>query len=182
MRIGTKSILFGAHQFIIHPIFVFLAWRQLYGFPTDPRLWLAFILHDLGYFGLPNMDGPEGETHVEWAANLMGKWFGLEWYELCLYHSRFYAKKHHKPVSRLCLADKLAFVLTPKQLYLPLVKLTGEVEEYMALARERTAGGEPKYSSMTDDYEQWYLDVKEYLSRWVITHLDGREDVWTPNT
>lgn len=68
MKIGTKSILFGAHQFIIHPMFTAIAWWRLYGFPFDPRLWIAFFLHDLGYFGKPNMDGLRGEMHPTWAA------------------------------------------------------------------------------------------------------------------
>jgi hypothetical protein len=129
------------------------------------------------------MDGPEGETHVEWAANLMGRLFGQEWADLCLYHSRFYAKRDDKPFSRLCVADKLAFVLTPKVLYLPLVRLTGEIDEYMALAQARTENGESKYASMmvaSDDQEKWYNDVKEYLRRWVEEHKDGRADTWTP--
>jgi len=71
MKIGTKSILFGAHQFLLHPVFVAWAWIQLYGFPWDPRVWIAFFVHDLGYWGKPNMDGPEGETHVELGARIM---------------------------------------------------------------------------------------------------------------
>ena len=69
--VGTRSVLFGAHCFFIHPIFVFIAWWKLYGFPFDPRLWVAFFVHDLGYFGKPNMDGKEGETHVEFGAKIM---------------------------------------------------------------------------------------------------------------
>lgn len=65
MKVGTKSLLFGAHNIFIHPFLVFIAWWRLYGFPADPRLWVAFIVHDWGYLGKPNMDGPEGETHVE---------------------------------------------------------------------------------------------------------------------
>ena len=65
MKVGTKSVLFGAHQFLIHPPFVALAWWKLYGFPFDPRLWVAFYVHDIGYLGKPNMDGSEGESHVE---------------------------------------------------------------------------------------------------------------------
>lgn len=72
MKIGTKSVLFGAHCFLIHPWFVVAAWWKLYGFPWDPRLWIAFFVHDLGYIGKPNMDGPEGETHVELGARIMG--------------------------------------------------------------------------------------------------------------
>lgn len=74
MNVGTKSVLFGAHAFYLHPFFIFRAWWKLYGFPWDPRLWLAFAIHDLGYWGKPNMDGPEGETHPEWAAKVMFKW------------------------------------------------------------------------------------------------------------
>lgn len=72
MKIGTKSVLFGAHCFFIHPIFVMISWWKLYGFPWDPRLWVAFFVHDLGYWGKPNMDGEEGETHVELGAKIMG--------------------------------------------------------------------------------------------------------------
>lgn len=68
MKIGTKSILFGVHQFAIHPVILALAWTKLFGMPTDPRLWLAFGLHDIGYIGKPNMDGKEGETHPELGA------------------------------------------------------------------------------------------------------------------
>jgi hypothetical protein len=84
MKVGTKSILFGAHCFLIHPIFVFIAWCQLYGFPYDPRIWIAFFVHDLGYWGKPNMDGPEGEKHVELGAKIMSI-FGHRWRDLSLY-------------------------------------------------------------------------------------------------
>jgi hypothetical protein len=71
MQVGTRSVLFGVHQFLIHPLFVALAWWKLYGFPWDPRLWVAFFVHDLGYVGKPNLDGPEGERHVELGARIM---------------------------------------------------------------------------------------------------------------
>src|SRR5450759_2462608 len=50
MRVGTKSVLFGAHCFFIHPIFVAVGWSILFRFPWDLRLWAAFFLHDLGYW------------------------------------------------------------------------------------------------------------------------------------
>ncbi len=184
MRVGTKSILFGAHQFLLHPLFVVRAWWKLYGFPWDPRLWAAFFIHDLGYWGKPNMDGLEGERHVELGANIMSN-FGKEWRDFCLYHSRFYAKRDGKPFSRLCVADKLSIVLTPAWLYLPAVRATGEIHEYMKLADSRTQADEPKYASMntySDDQRQWYANVQEYLRRWVEEHKDGREDTWTPET
>jgi hypothetical protein len=75
MNVGTKSVLYGAHAFWLHPFFVFVAWWKLYGFPWDPRLWLAFFVHDMGYWGRPNMDGPEGERHPEWGARAMTNLF-----------------------------------------------------------------------------------------------------------
>jgi len=47
--------------------YVGLAWRKLFGPPWDPRLWFAFVLHDAGYFSKPNLEGEEGERHVELA-------------------------------------------------------------------------------------------------------------------
>ena len=93
MTIGTRSVLFGVHQFAIHGWFVAWAWWRLYGVPLDPRLWVAFFVHDLGYIGRGDMDGAEGEEHVWFGANLMDGLFGVEWGRLCLYHSRFWAKR-----------------------------------------------------------------------------------------
>src|SRR3954469_7337593 len=75
MKIGTKSVLFGAHCFFLHPWFVAAAWWRLYGFPWDPRLWVAFFVHDLGYMGKPNMDGHEGERHPVLGARIMAALF-----------------------------------------------------------------------------------------------------------
>lgn len=72
MTIGTRSVLYGAHCFFIHPFFVAWAWWKLYGFPWDPRLWVVFFVHDLGYLGLPNIDGPEGKDHVFLGAKIAG--------------------------------------------------------------------------------------------------------------
>jgi hypothetical protein len=51
MTVGTKSVLFGAHCFLIHGFFVARGWWTLWGFPWDARLWAAFFIHDLGYLG-----------------------------------------------------------------------------------------------------------------------------------
>lgn len=193
MRIGTKSVLFGAHCFFIHPYLVALAWWKLYGFPFDPRLWVAFIVHDLGYWGKPNMDGPEGETHVLFGATLMYRLFGWEWHDLCLYHSRFYAKKNGEPFSRLCVADKLSIALEPWWLYLPRVILSGEVKEYMALSgyvnSDSKYSGEPKIQGKKYDAiklrsgsrREWFKVMTDYLRAWVNEHKDMKPDTWTPN-
>lgn len=172
MTIGTRSILFGVHQFAVHPWFVAWAWWKLYGFPLDPRLWCAFFLHDIGYFGKPNMDGPEGETHCEAGARVMGWLFGKKWGDFTLYHSRFYAKKFNQPFSRLCAADKLAIDLTWQWLYLIQANLTGEIHEYMKGTGARSPAGERSQ-------RQWLTDVQRYCRNWAWEHRDGRQDTWT---
>lgn len=172
MRIGTRSILFGVHQFAIHPWFVAWGWWHLYGFPWDPRLWVAFFVHDLGYIGKPNLDGPEGEEHPEFAARIMERLFGEPWGDFCRYHSRFLAKRDGKPFSRLCVADKLAIRLCPWWLYLPLARLTGELREYMQGHGARTPAGDRTA-------RQWYRDVQYYCLHWASEHRDCRPDTWT---
>ena len=99
MTVGTKSVLFGAHCFLIHGFFVARGWWSIWGFPWDPRLWTAFFVHDLGYLGSPNMDGSEGEEHVHLGAKIMGLLFGDSWADFTLRHSRYWAKKHGVRVS-----------------------------------------------------------------------------------
>src|SRR5450756_1147646 len=99
MRVGTKSVLFGAHCFFIHPVFVTVGWAVLFGFPCDPRLWAAFFLHELAYLFTENMDGPEGEEHVHLGARIMGLLFGDWWADFTLRHSRYWAKRNGVSVS-----------------------------------------------------------------------------------
>ena len=207
MRVGTKSVLFGAHAFWLHPWFVAEAWSRLYGFPWQPWLWVLFFVHDIGYLGKPNMDGEEGELHPLMGARILwwledaivGQFSDSEhdpdsWGNVALYHSRFLAKKAGVTPSRLCIADKLALTLTPWWLYIPMATATGEIHEYMQLATERTAAGEPRYAHVHAGQSiskglavrifggrgVWWLQVQMYMRKWVEEHKDGREDTWTP--
>jgi len=74
MTVGTKSILFGVHQFLWHPITVGLAWKHLYGVWPNRYEWVAIFCHDLGYWGKSNMDGAEGRTHPKRGAELAYDW------------------------------------------------------------------------------------------------------------
>lgn len=176
MKIGTKSVLYGAHCFFLHPWFVAAAWWKLYGFPTDPRIWIAFFVHDLGYLGKPNMDGAEGERHVELGAKIMSSLFGWRWGEFSLYHSRYYAKKENHAVSKLCFADKLSFALTPRWLYLPAVTATGEISEYLKNAQKADSG---HWKPTGYDKNLWHSQLCEYMKKWVEEHKNGGVDTWT---
>lgn len=202
MKIGTKSVLYGAHCFFIHPWFVALAWWKLFGFPWDPRLWVAFFVHDIGYLGKPNMDGEQGEMHPWAGARIMtvlfdrarrpvlpiatlgvrDVWLG-NWGRFALFHSRFLSKRYGAQFSRLCVADKLAVALEPWWLYLPRVILTGEVEEYMALRRKAGSkyGSEARGDSDPSSRREWQRRMSTYCREWAYAHRDGRDDTWTPN-
>lgn len=201
MKVGTKSVLFGVHAFWLHPFFVALAWWKLYGFPWDPRLWVAFFVHDIGYFGKPDMDGEEGETHVFLGAEIMGylfdKPYGRKyylkrpnsvphrdwpddksgtWYCFTFFHSRFMAKRYGSRYSRLCVADKLATVLTPSWIYIPMACLTGEIHEYRQKAEQMNPGTRAQYAT---SHTQWLNAVKNYLRDWTAEFKDGKHDTWT---
>jgi hypothetical protein len=184
MRVGTKSVLYGAHCALIHRWFLAVAWWKLYGFPRDIRLWAAFALHDTGYFFKNDMDGIEGETHVELGARIMSFLFGEPWGAFTAADSRYWAKRNGRHFSRLCVADKLAFVLTPAWLYLPMTRATGELFEYMLRAKERQAGSEhftdiESSQLNSQDAREWLKGLKSYTRRWVAEHRDGCEDTWT---
>lgn len=207
MRVGTKSVLFGVHCVLIHWWFVALGWIYLFGFPFDPRVWVAFVVHDVGYFGKPNMDGPEGEAHVFVGARIMGAlfdygrwdstWFastvgrliaaifgrkapgGTTWYCFAFYHSRFMAKKYETQPSPLCFADKMALTFEPHWLYLPRARWSGELREYMSGHDQSKGWSTIHYSDDEDIQRVWYERVATYCDAWVRTHVGGARDEWT---
>lgn len=177
MKIGTKSLLFGYHQFLFHPLMVAISWWRLYGFPFDPRLWVAFLVHDIGYWGKPNMDGPEGETHPVVGAQIMHRLFdwpriknyplqkggysrdyNYRWLHFTLFHSRFYAKGCSQPTSKLCRADKAVILILPWWIQLGLMNATGEIHEYMKGQNGRTTG-------IGRTQREWLSDVRLCLEQ-----------------
>ena len=137
----------------------------------------------LATFAVPTWTDSRASEHVVLGGRIMGWLFGPEWRDFTLCHSRHWAKRVGKRYSRLCLADKLAFVLTPGWLYLPMARLSGELQEYM-----RVASGRQLCGSITD-FEQsllnsrnsrvWLEGLKIYTRRWVEQHRNGTRDHWT---
>lgn len=130
MRVGTKSVIFGVHQFIIHPILVAKAWRLLYEVSPSIREWACIVTHDLGYLGCRDMDGEDGVLHPFLGAWIMAALFGAEEQNLALLHSRKIAKILGRPESKLCAPDKISILLYPTWLYLLLGRASGEIQEY----------------------------------------------------
>lgn len=196
---GLRSILIGAHQFVLHPLALTRAWRVLYGPIRDPRLYLTFWLHDLGYVLTRDMEGEEGERHVELGARLTRlcdppatrqavptPWGTLRlgpWGVFSLLHSRYYARHLQRSPSRLCAADKLA--ISFERGYVTRVTLSGEVWESLACAQ---AGRYPdvQVDAHHPDLEarrltpvtrtviaSWAFATRQAMTRW------ARQHAWT---
>jgi len=137
MKLGTRSLIFGCHQFIIHPFFILKAWRIIYKGHYPPgrwwERWLVALTHDWGYWGCATMDGFCGDDHSKFGARIIYEITkDLWWYEEVLYHSRFYAARMGAVPSTFCWVDKLAITIMPRYLWVILAKLSGEGREYLA--------------------------------------------------
>lgn len=140
MSIGTKSLLFGVHQFLWHPAVVGLAWRKLHGrWPTWEE-WVAIVVHDWGYWGCQDMDGPGGVNHpllgakvAESIVYFFHRDFNRAYRIFCLSagHSASYAEKFGLETSDLHGPDKYSVVYEPWWFYRMRGMLTGEIYEYM---------------------------------------------------
>lgn len=157
MKLGTRSILFGVHQFLWHPLTVLIAWRRLFGRPSWKEV-VCILIHDWGYWGCPNIDGPRGEKHTELGARLAAKWLGAEHGKLCLYHSRHYAQQRGVEPSKLCWADKLSIQYEPWWFYLVRAQLSGELFEYRRNAAR--VGLVPLSAS----HREWFTWIKQKLA------------------
>lgn len=159
MTTGTKSLLFGVHQFIWHPITVYIAWYKLYKKRPNWKETLCIIFHDWGYWGKAKMDDEAGQKHPELGAEIAYWLFDRddvqEYYFLCLYHSRHYAKNDDTEPSKLCWADKMSILLDPWWLYLPRAWASGELKEY----RENCS----HLVDMNKSHLAWYRFIRAYL-------------------
>lgn len=154
---GTKSLLFGVHQVFFHPLTVFLAWVWLYRKLPSWRESVCIVIHDWGYWGKSNMDGAEGESHPEAGARIAGYLFGPGYHDLCLFHSRHYARNVGKEPSRLCWADKMSILFDPWWLYLPRAWASGELHEYRQIA-DQTG-----FLPLSAGSRVWYRWLRERL-------------------
>lgn len=139
MKIGTRSILFGVHQFLWHPLTVGLAWRRIHKVWPTRFEWLAIFLHDLGYWGCPDMDGESGRQHparaAKWGRELGEVMSGSpatgEYVEsLIAGHSRNFCRAYDQKPSKLCAPDKVSILYDPALFYWLRGVLSGEIFEY----------------------------------------------------
>ena len=209
MRIGTKSVLYGAHTFWLHPWLVAWGWWKLYGFPWDPRLWVAFFVHDLGYWGSPNMDGEEGERHPEWVAKLMTRLFDRGPTDS---HTRIIIHRHdhldefggQRMHDIFTLGRWGTFALYHSRFYAKsqnarpsrlciadklsicitpwwIYRWTAGLTGEIREYRQDAANPSKGWDNAPGTNRDWYVSMQAYMRAWIAEHKDGREDTWTPN-
>lgn len=195
MKTGTKSLLFGGHQFILHPVFVTVAWKKLKGqWPTRNEL-LAIIIHDWGYWGKEKMDDYNGEEHPrdtimytdriafrfhdhikipgkflskKTRMRILCKYNGFrnKYFKFIVYHSRFMARKCSHEVSELCLPDKYGVALMPTWLWVLLCTLSGEIKEYMNETKYEINNAGPSGFYYKSKWK-FFRAYKEIVDKWI---------------
>lgn len=139
MKTGTKSLLFGVHQFLWHPLTVWLAWVKMYRTLPSIGECVAIFIHDWGYWGCHKMDDDYGERHPERSAQIMFRlcrFFRVDnnkTARLCgliVHHSRYLSARHGTDPSMLCWPDKASIQFEPSWFYLLRARLSGELYEY----------------------------------------------------
>jgi len=118
---GTKSYLFGCHQFLLHPLWVLIAWRLEY--KSWPKWWelVCIFLHDIGICGreyLSNKKAKKGHWYLgaresSWLFNsglFSFMHLGLKPYLFIAGHS---PSESGHPESKLYRADKRSWLVAP---------------------------------------------------------------------
>ena len=157
MTTGTKSLLWGVHQIFWHPLTVWLAWRRLNKTSPSMKEVVCIIVHDWGYFGSEHMDDEIGERHPELGARIAGWLFGDKYRDLCLYHSRHYARNKGREPSKLCWADKYSIHFERWWTYLPRAWLSGELWEY------RCSAAGAGWVAKTEPHKVWFAMMQKKL-------------------
>ncbi len=107
---GTISVLFGCHQFLIHPLCVLVAWYKEYkSLPNFMELCCIF-LHDIGHVGLQYLSDPE-QKKLHWVGGAYWafRFFGIDGFLLVAGHSA----QSGFPRSKLYLPDKKSWLVAP---------------------------------------------------------------------
>lgn len=162
--IGMKSLLFGAH-WPMHVIDVVIAWRWLYGNWPTARECVAIALHDVGYWNVREMDGPDGLRHPELGARIADQILGREYGDLIRGHSKGYADLECLPLSRFYGPDKLSHAFVWTRGYVLRTRLSGELRQYRS-----TLWGEARKNDAGVNDDIWFRVIRMRMTRGGISY------------
>lgn len=157
ISVGTKSLLIGAH-WPLHLVQVALAWRWIYGAWPTWKEGIAIALHDIGYIGCKELDGPDGTRHPELGAVIAENLLGAEYGALVRGHSKGYADLVGVPLSKMYGADKAAHAFVWSRSYVLRTAITGELKQYRATG----PGGRPR-KAMELPATVWFRMIRAWL-------------------
>lgn len=155
MTLGTKTLLFGVHQVIIHPLLVTIAWVKLYKSFPSWREMFCIVVHDWGYWGRPNLKDADGDKHPELGAKIAGRILGPEWRDFILGHSSFYIVRSGIAQSKLLAPDKYWHCMIPLWIYKILAVPTGEFKHYRELRHAR------QVSELDETDAEWWAKLQK---------------------
>ena len=121
MQEGTKSVLFGCHNPIIHGVLVLFTWRIEY--KSWPKVWqiICIFIHDIGVWGKPYISDPKsknghwkkGAYFAAWLFNLkLLRSFKLENKPFLLIAGHCPSESKY-PQSMLFYPDKKSWLIAP---------------------------------------------------------------------
>jgi hypothetical protein len=111
------------------------------------------------------MDDEDGENHVFLGAKIVGFFGGKGWEEFNIAHSRFWTRKYDIPMSRLCIADKLAITLHPAKWYVKQTRFTGEILEYKSVQKHVDEVGQHKVSEASIEEDlRWLFELQKNMT------------------
>lgn len=158
MTLGTKTLLFGGHQILVHPLLVLIAWIKLYKSLPNWKELLCIFIHDWGYWGMESLKCSKGDTHPEFGAEMAGKYLGQEWKDFILGHSTFYITRNKIKASKLLAPDKYWHCMIPLWLYKLLTIPTGEFAHYRGLKHAR------QVSALDATDKEWWSKLQKTCS------------------
>jgi hypothetical protein len=155
MKTAPRSYFAGMHNPILHSATVIIAWIKIYKHSPSIKESICILVHDIGYLKQTSLDGSDNR-HPELGAMMAQTAFGKKYYELCLAHSRDYAKKYKTPLSKLGYADKYSILILPNWIFNLLIHLGGEAEEYHRTTKTNKWGKPIDVKRIKADYQKWF--------------------------
>lgn len=169
-----RSLLFGTKQFIIHPIFVLVAWLWLFGKPRGIQM-VAIIIHEWGHL--------YASEDVQSISKLSRKITGFYhkfpfkksayWYDFfaslrneILYSVIYMTVRDERKPSFLFYADRMAVAFYPRYLFWILAVLGGERKKFL----ENKNGIDPTSIksgklSLLSYHRRFRFQIMDYISQ-----------------
>lgn len=105
IKSGIGCLIFGYHNFIFHPLTLYLSYIDRYKKLPSFEWVLCFIFHDVGYAFIDMKNIRDGkENHPIYGAYIIKTLIGDYWADICIRHSREFCNNEN--VSDLAYIDK----------------------------------------------------------------------------